>query len=268
MDLARLSWQCHLELVEALDGRENWGWRECGAVGLRCGGSEGQSRSAYRDLPQGKKEVVEKDWLEGEREDLTDGQGGAAAGIGQMYVLRCRASSQVTDTFLILAVTPSNSARPSTTTSQKTPASAPSSARSNPYPLPPPLLAPSHSSSSGRRLPPLYCTLHSSSRPALGPPTSAPSSNCRPSTSSICRAPHSSSARLSQQSDSSAVNCCRPLPSSLALEMPCRACTLPRAEPVDISPRTRSRWAARRHRNSFLGELSWSCTCCGPFGSR
>ncbi|ORY92911.1 FAD dependent oxidoreductase [Leucosporidium creatinivorum] len=82
-DLARLSWECHLELVNELGGREKWGWRECGAVGLRVGGG-GQSRSAYRDLPKGKKEVSDRDWLNGEREDLTNGAGGVAAAIGQI----------------------------------------------------------------------------------------------------------------------------------------------------------------------------------------
>lgn len=78
--LAKLSWELHLELVERLRGRETYGWRECGAVGLRVGGGE-TSMSAYRTLPGGRKEVVEGDWLEGERQDMT-GEGG----IGQLYV--------------------------------------------------------------------------------------------------------------------------------------------------------------------------------------
>ncbi|KAI5478265.1 FAD dependent oxidoreductase [Pseudohyphozyma bogoriensis] len=72
--LARLSWKLHVELAEALDGAKKWGFRECKAVGLAVGG-EGEQRSAYRELPKGKGEVVEDDWLRGEREDLT-GEGG------------------------------------------------------------------------------------------------------------------------------------------------------------------------------------------------
>lgn len=85
VSLARLSWQEHLRLAQELGGREKWGFRECGAVGLRVGAGEGEgegvSRSAYRDLPEGVKEAGES-WLEGEREDLANGLGG----IGQMFV--------------------------------------------------------------------------------------------------------------------------------------------------------------------------------------
>lgn len=77
-DLARLSWKCHVALAEELGGSEAWGFRECGSVGLRVGGGD-QGRSAYRLLPGGRKEVVEEDWLVGEREDLT-----GAGGMGQV----------------------------------------------------------------------------------------------------------------------------------------------------------------------------------------
>jgi hypothetical protein len=78
-DLARLSWECHLQLVGVLEGRDKYGWRECGAVGLRVGGG-GEERSAYRVLPVGVKQVVDEDWLEGEREDMA----GDGRGIGQL----------------------------------------------------------------------------------------------------------------------------------------------------------------------------------------
>ena len=77
-DLARLSWQCHVALAAQLNGAEKWGFRECGAVGLRVGGGD-ESRSAYRLLPGGKKEVIADDYLVGEREDLT-----GAGGMGQV----------------------------------------------------------------------------------------------------------------------------------------------------------------------------------------
>ena len=77
--LARLSWRLHCELARELGG-ERYGWRECGAVGLRVGGGE-TSMSAYRTLPDGKRDAVEGDWLDGERMDMT-GEGG----IGQLYV--------------------------------------------------------------------------------------------------------------------------------------------------------------------------------------
>ncbi|KAK4702732.1 hypothetical protein P7C70_g3487, partial [Phenoliferia sp. Uapishka_3] len=73
-DLARLSWKCHVQLAKKLGGADAWGFRECTSVGLRVGGGS-ESRSAYRLLPGGKKEVLEDDWLVGEREDLT-GRGG------------------------------------------------------------------------------------------------------------------------------------------------------------------------------------------------
>ncbi|KAI5478667.1 FAD dependent oxidoreductase [Pseudohyphozyma bogoriensis] len=76
--LARLSWKLHVELAEKLDGARKYGFRETKAVGLAVGG-EGEQRSAYRVLPKGKEELVEHDWLRGEREDLT-GDGG----IGQL----------------------------------------------------------------------------------------------------------------------------------------------------------------------------------------
>ncbi|BGO88660.1 hypothetical protein NBRC10512_003488 [Rhodotorula toruloides] len=84
--LARLSWDCHRQLSDALRGDESkWGYRECGAVGLAVGGTD-ESRSKYRTLPGGKgKEVVKADkerlpagqWVEGEREEL-DTAGGVA----------------------------------------------------------------------------------------------------------------------------------------------------------------------------------------------
>ncbi|BGP29169.1 hypothetical protein JCM10296v2_000907 [Rhodotorula toruloides] len=83
--LARLSWDCHRQLSDALLGESKWGYRECGAVGLAVGGTD-ESRSKYRTLPGGKgKEVVKADkerlpagqWVEGEREEL-DTAGGVA----------------------------------------------------------------------------------------------------------------------------------------------------------------------------------------------
>jgi len=82
-DLARLSWDCHCELAKVLKGEENFGWRECGAIGLSVG-DQVVNRSAYRTLPRGKaKETVELDdgilpagvWVEGEKEEL-DLEGG------------------------------------------------------------------------------------------------------------------------------------------------------------------------------------------------
>ncbi|BGP21970.1 FAD dependent oxidoreductase [Rhodotorula toruloides] len=83
--LARLSWDCHRQLSDALRGESKWGYRECGAVGLAVGGTD-ESRSKYRTLPGGKgKEVVKAvkerlppgQWIAGEREEL-DTVGGVA----------------------------------------------------------------------------------------------------------------------------------------------------------------------------------------------
>lgn len=85
-DLARLSWSCHLDMANKLDGREKWGWRETGAVGLRVGTGH-NTRSKYRDLPSsGQKETgADATWLEdGEKEDLLGGKLGAEVGVGQM----------------------------------------------------------------------------------------------------------------------------------------------------------------------------------------
>ncbi|GAA5832270.1 hypothetical protein JCM3766R1_002359 [Sporobolomyces carnicolor] len=85
-DLARESWRCHVELAELLGGSENFGWRECGAIGLSVG--HPVNRSAYRTLPGGKsKEHVEIDrgrlppgvWVEGEVEQLS-----LEGGVGQV----------------------------------------------------------------------------------------------------------------------------------------------------------------------------------------
>lgn len=81
--LAELSWKCHVELAKLLGGRETYGFRECGAVGLRVGKGKGESMSAYRILPEGRKQVVEGDWLSGERQDMA-GEGGG--GLGQLFV--------------------------------------------------------------------------------------------------------------------------------------------------------------------------------------
>jgi hypothetical protein len=73
-------------MAEQLDGRENWGWRETGAVGLRVGTGH-TTRSKYRDLPSsGRAEQgANASWLEdGEKEDLLGGESGAEAGVGQM----------------------------------------------------------------------------------------------------------------------------------------------------------------------------------------
>jgi len=84
--LARESWKCHSEMAEVLHGAENYGWRECGAIGLSVGGPV--RRSAYRSLPGGKgKEAVEGEegrlpkgeWVEGEKEELS-----TEGGVGQV----------------------------------------------------------------------------------------------------------------------------------------------------------------------------------------
>ncbi|GAA5859940.1 hypothetical protein JCM1840_001805 [Sporobolomyces johnsonii] len=87
-DLARLTWECHVELAKQLKGEESYGWRECGAVGLSVGG-RGESRSKYRSLPRGRgTELVETEegrmmppgeWVEGEREELS-----TEGGVGQV----------------------------------------------------------------------------------------------------------------------------------------------------------------------------------------
>lgn len=69
LPLAALSWACHVELANQFGGATEWGWRECGAVGLTVG-SVGAERSAYRNLPEGRQEVIEGDWLNGSREDM------------------------------------------------------------------------------------------------------------------------------------------------------------------------------------------------------
>ncbi|GAA5971400.1 hypothetical protein JCM11641_008339 [Rhodosporidiobolus odoratus] len=84
--LAKLSWDCHVELARKLGGENKWGWRECGAIGLNVGG-EGEERSKYRNLPGGKGknkvggeeggELPDGTWVEGEREDLST-EGGVA----------------------------------------------------------------------------------------------------------------------------------------------------------------------------------------------
>lgn len=85
-DLARESWKCHAALAKLLDGSENFGWRECGAIGLSVG--DPVNRSAYRTLPGGtKKEKIEADdgklppgeWVEGEKEELS-----LEGGVGQV----------------------------------------------------------------------------------------------------------------------------------------------------------------------------------------
>ncbi|GAA5870599.1 hypothetical protein JCM16303_001530 [Sporobolomyces ruberrimus] len=85
-DLARESWNCHVEIAEVLGGAENFGWRECGAIGLSVG--HPVKRSAYRTLPEGKgKESVEVEegrlpageWVEGEKEQLS-----LEGGVGQV----------------------------------------------------------------------------------------------------------------------------------------------------------------------------------------
>lgn len=76
-DLARLSWLEHLALAQKYDGVQKWGWRECGAIGLRVGSQEEDvERSAYRILPGGEGMQGET-WLNGEREDMS-GSGGIA----------------------------------------------------------------------------------------------------------------------------------------------------------------------------------------------
>ncbi|GAA5971976.1 hypothetical protein JCM21900_002624 [Sporobolomyces salmonicolor] len=88
-DLARLTWECHVELAEQLKGEESYGWRECGAVGVSVGG-RGESRSKYRSLPgrKGRESLVEREagrrmppgeWVEGEREELS-----TEGGVGQV----------------------------------------------------------------------------------------------------------------------------------------------------------------------------------------
>ena len=80
-DLARLSWLEHVALAEKYDGGQKWGWRECGAVGLRVGSlEEDVERSAYRALPEGA-QMKGESWLNGEREDMS-----GSGGIAQLYV--------------------------------------------------------------------------------------------------------------------------------------------------------------------------------------
>lgn len=67
-------------MANEFNGEEEYGWRECAATGLKVGGKD-ESKSAYRILPSGRKEVRENDWLNGERENLS-----GAGGIGQLYV--------------------------------------------------------------------------------------------------------------------------------------------------------------------------------------
>ena len=75
--LARESWLEHVALAERYDGVQKWGWRECGAIGLRVGSQEEDvERSAYRLLPEGEGMRGES-WLNGEREDMS-GSGGIA----------------------------------------------------------------------------------------------------------------------------------------------------------------------------------------------
>ncbi|KAM0754781.1 FAD dependent oxidoreductase [Meredithblackwellia eburnea MCA 4105] len=76
--LSSLSWNCHVQIARNLGGEANFGFRQCSSTGLRVGGGN-QSRSAYRNLPNGKKEVLHNDWLVGEREDLT-----GTLGMGQI----------------------------------------------------------------------------------------------------------------------------------------------------------------------------------------
>ncbi|GAA6020319.1 hypothetical protein JCM8202_002620, partial [Rhodotorula sphaerocarpa] len=78
-DLARLSWEVHNALAAELDGPNAYGWRECAAVGLAVGG-HGESRSKYRSLPGAaahRDTAARRDWLEGDREDLST-EGGVA----------------------------------------------------------------------------------------------------------------------------------------------------------------------------------------------
>ncbi|GAA5924441.1 NAD(P)/FAD-dependent oxidoreductase [Sporobolomyces koalae] len=85
-DLARASFKCHVELAKVLDGARQYGWRECGAIGLSLG--HPVNRSAYRSLPGGKgKETLEVEkgrlppgeWVEGEKEELS-----LEGGVGQV----------------------------------------------------------------------------------------------------------------------------------------------------------------------------------------
>lgn len=75
--LARCSFQCYKELDALLDGVREYGWRECGATGLRVGEGD-EDRSKYRILPQGEAAPA-SEWLEGVQEQL-----GRGTGIGQV----------------------------------------------------------------------------------------------------------------------------------------------------------------------------------------
>lgn len=73
--LAAVSFGCFRELAGELEGGRTYGWRECGATGLKVGEGE-EKRSAYRNLPGGTKveagrEEEEGRWMTGEREDMS-----------------------------------------------------------------------------------------------------------------------------------------------------------------------------------------------------
>lgn len=73
--LARLSWREHVRLAKLLDGENEYGFRECAALGVRIGEAS-LRRSAYRRLPTHGAHSTHVDWLNGDdQEDLT-GNGG------------------------------------------------------------------------------------------------------------------------------------------------------------------------------------------------
>lgn len=87
LNLANSSWLEHCELAQRFNGAQKWGWRKCGAIGLRVGELDGMERSAYRILPEGEGMQGES-WLNGEREDMS-----GTGGIAQLYVRPRRSST-------------------------------------------------------------------------------------------------------------------------------------------------------------------------------
>ncbi|KAK4049094.1 hypothetical protein OIO90_005564 [Microbotryomycetes sp. JL221] len=84
-NLAQLSWECHQQMSLDLDGQTTYGWQTVPAIGFRVGGDNQQSRSKYRQLPNETKNETGFNWLNhGDKQDLTNGKGGAQAGIAQI----------------------------------------------------------------------------------------------------------------------------------------------------------------------------------------
>lgn len=78
LPLAKLSWRCYRDLVSAHNGGQEFDWTMSKVSGVDVGSSKVKPgrRSAYRKLPAGR-HVAEREWLSGERYDMT-GSGGVA----------------------------------------------------------------------------------------------------------------------------------------------------------------------------------------------